>query len=461
MKLIEKFNNQNPILRAFFSDDNLTEKNLLTTKNALSEFLEQNLAYICLGERKAYDFESFKTTVETILKFNTRNFQIDSASFVTETILFETVVKTFVDQNEYMYGKGLYSAKTTKPPHQATLHLLVPRDYQEVANKSLILAELVNQARYFQAMPPNVCNSEWLAEQIAETFKNVKSSQFSIKILNKKQIEREKMGLFLSVNQGSAFEPRLVVLEYNGNPESQDKIALVGKGITFDAGGYNLKGSQHILGMKFDMSGAAICAAVLKGVVLEKPKINVVAILPLTDNKISSYAQTPDSIWTAMNGKTVEVNNTDAEGRLVLADAITYAIKKAKATEIVDVATLTGAIVVALGETYTGVWSTCNKRWKTFKKAACSQNELVWRMPFHNDFAKNIKKAAFADYKNTDLSGKGGSNAAAMFLKEFTENKPYLHLDIAGTGGTGEQPRGIMVKTLIAYLVARANSNEY
>ena len=197
-------------------------------------------------------------------------------------------------------------------------------------------------------------------------FKDVKSANVKVTVLNKKEIEQQKMSLFLSVNMGSGYEPRLVVIEYNGDPKSKEKIALVGKGITFDSGGYNLKGSQHILRMKFDMSGAAISAAVLKGVIEQKPKVNVVAVLPLTDNKISSFGQTPDSIWTSMSGKTVEVNNTDAEGRLILADAITYAIKKTNATEIIDIATLTGAIVIALGETYTGVWSTCCKRWEQF-----------------------------------------------------------------------------------------------
>ena len=454
MKLIDKLSADKITLKGFFSDDERAEiKTLLRTKNQVTEYLDQNLAFICLGKKNEFDLEGLKCTVNAVLKLNTRDFQIDSTTFVNDQVNLQTVINKFIDQDEYLNGTDLYSAKTVKKDPTTELAILVPADNQAEAKKTLAVAKLVNQARYFQATPPNICNSEWLADQFVQMFKDVKGSNVKVSVLNKKEIEQQKMGLFLSVNMGSGYEPRLVVIEYNGDPKSKEKIALVGKGITFDSGGYNLKGSQHILGMKFDMSGAAISAAVLKGVIQQKPKVNVVAVLPLTDNKISSFGQTPDSIWTSMSGKTVEVNNTDAEGRLILADAITYAIKKANATEIIDIATLTGAIVVALGETYTGVWSTCCKRWEQFQTAAQQQDELVWRMPFHKDFIKNIKDSKFADYKNTDLSGKGGSNSAAMFLKEFTEDKPYLHLDIAGTGGTGDMPRGIMVKTLIQYLV--------
>ena len=454
MKLIDKLSADKITLKGFFSDDERAEiKTLLRTKNQVTEYLDQNLAFICLGKKNEFDLEGLKCTVNAVLKLNTRDFQIDSTTFVNEQINLQTVINKFIDQDEYLNGSDLYSAKTVKKDPTTELAILVPADNEAEAKKTLAVAKLVNQARYFQATPPNICNSEWLADQFVQMFKDVKGSNVKVTVLNKKEIEQQKMGLFLSVNMGSGYEPRLVVIEYNGDPKSKEKIALVGKGITFDSGGYNLKGSQHILGMKFDMSGAAISAAVLKGIIQQKPKVNVVAVLPLTDNKISSFGQTPDSIWTSMSGKTVEVNNTDAEGRLILADAITYAIKKANATEIIDIATLTGAIVVALGETYTGVWSTCCKRWEQFQTAAQQQDELVWRMPFHKDFIKNIKDSKFADYKNTDLSGKGGSNSAAMFLKEFTEDKPYLHLDIAGTGGTGDMPRGIMVKTLIQYLV--------
>lgn len=452
MKIVNKENKTNFILKGFFEEEKLKFKNLLITKGSITEYVDKNMAYICLGSQKTYSIETLKEIVNKIVKLNTREYQIDAESFISGDVKLNDIVNKFVDINEYVYGENLYSAKTTKKAKQAKLSIIVTDSkVAKEAETTLKIAKLVNSARRLQATPPNICNSEWLAKEMQSMFKDTKSSSLKIKVLNKSEIEKEKMGLFLSVNKGSAYEPRLVVIEYNGNPKSKEKIALIGKGITFDSGGYNLKPSQAIQGMKYDMSGAAICASTMRGIVELKPKVNVCAVLPLTDNKISSNAQTPDSIWTSMNGKTVEVNNTDAEGRLILADAITYAIKKLNSTQIIDIATLTGAILVSLGTTFTGIWATDEKMFLKFQESANKQDELIWRMPFHNDFLINIKKSNFADYKNTDLSGKGGSISAAMFLKEFTENKKYIHLDIAGTAGDGENPRGIMVKTLIQF----------
>ncbi len=452
MKLISKETKNNFVLKGFFDETKLKKENILLSKLSLSEYPNDKESYIYLGSKKSFTKDDLKSVVNWIVKLNTRDFQIDAKSFTNDSISLEYVVEKFIDIDEYVNGDNLYSAKTTKQPKKANLTLIVEDSkISSKSNTTLKIAKLVNDARRFQATPPNICNSEWLATEFEKMFKSSKLSNLKIKVLKRSEIEKEKMGLFLSVNKGSAYEPRFVVIEYNGNLKSKEKIAFIGKGITFDSGGYNLKGSQHIKGMKFDMSGAAICAAAIKGVAELNAKVNVCALMPLTDNKISSNAQTPDSIWTSMSGKTVEVNNTDAEGRLILADAITYAIKKLNPTQIIDVATLTGAIIISLGTTYTGAWSTDDKAYEKLLNAANKQDELIWRMPFHNDFLKNIKSSNFADYKNTDLSGQGGSISAAMFLKEFTENVKYIHLDIAGSAGDGDNPRGTMVKTLIQF----------
>lgn len=455
MKIISKANNTNILLKGFFEEEKSKLKNPILVFGAITEYLNNNEAYIYLGSKKNYDQNQLIKAMKKIVTLNTRDFQINVSSFVTSNVSLSEVANTIVDLNEYENGENLYSAKTAKPSKKAKLSLIINDD--EVVNqlaKTTKIAQLVNEARRLQATPPNICNSEWLANEIKLMFtKELSNNKFKIRVLNRKDIEKEKMNLFLSVNKGSAYEPQLVVIEYNGNSSSKEKIALIGKGITFDSGGYNLKPSQHIKGMKFDMSGAAICAAAIKGIVELKAKANICAVLPLTDNKISSNAQTPDSIWTSMSGKTVEVNNTDAEGRLILADAITYAINHFDPTQIIDIATLTGAIIISLGTTFTGVWSTDDQLYDKFLNASVKQNELIWRMPFHNDFIKNIKASNFADYKNTDLSGKGGSISAAMFLKEFTENKKYIHLDIAGTAGDGDHPTGVMVKTLIQFVL--------
>ncbi len=205
-------------------------------------------------------------------------------------------------------------------------------------------------------MPPNICNSEFLAQKVAEDLEQYKN--LKVTVLKKKEIEELKMGLLLSVNKGSVYEPRVVVIEYNGDKDSSEKTVMIGKGITFDSGGYSLKPSRSMVSMKFDMSGSAIVAATMKAIAQLKPKKNVSAIMCITDNRVNGDASLPDSVWVAMNGKSVEINNTDAEGRLVMADGLVYGAKVLNATRLIDVATLTGAMVVALGQTYTGTWAT-------------------------------------------------------------------------------------------------------
>ncbi|WAM01821.1 M17 family metallopeptidase [Mycoplasmopsis felis] len=242
-----------------------------------------------------------------------------------------------------------------------------------------VLSDAVNYARNLQILPPNICNSEYLAETVLKDLSEYKNLKISV--LTKKEIQELGMGLLLSVNRGSMYEPRVVVIEYNGNPESSEKTVYVGKGITFDSGGYSLKPSRSLIGMKFDMSGSVFVASAMKAIAQLQPKTNVSAIMCITDNRVNGDSSLPDSVWKSMNGKTVEINNTDAEGRLVI-DGITYAVRNLKATRIVDVATLTGAILVALGSTYTGVWSTTEKGWEELSKAANEQHELVWRIAF-------------------------------------------------------------------------------
>ncbi|MDK2819249.1 MAG: leucyl aminopeptidase family protein [Mycoplasmataceae bacterium] len=449
MKLVNRESSKSFSLKGLFESSKIKENNLIKTKFAITEFGDKKIAYIFLGKDSEFNKCLLKSAAKKIINSETRDFEIDAKSFVAGKVTEEMVVNMFVDQWEYIKGEGLYSAKTTKKQKDIPLAIFSSNaKMKSVVQDALLLAKSVNLARKLQATPPNICNSEWLASEMSKTLKN-HGTKIKLKVLNKKEIEAEKMGLLLSVNAGSGYEARLVTAEYIGNPSSKNKTVYVGKGITFDTGGYNLKPSNAILGMKYDMSGAAICFAAFNRIIELSPKTNVAIVLPLTDNRISSKASLPDSIYTSMSGKTVEVNNTDAEGRLILADAITYAIKKFNPSRIVDIATLTGAMVVSLGSTFTGAWATTDNAWEDLQEASRKQNELVWRMPFHNDFLINIKKSNFADYKNTDLSGKGGSCSAAMFLKEFTENKEYIHLDIAGSSMDGEDPNGIMVKTLV------------
>ncbi|UUD35468.1 M17 family metallopeptidase [Mycoplasmopsis caviae] len=445
-KLVNKAT-KDVLLQATFKDAKKIEY-LIEKNNKITEYLNENKAYVYLGEKSKLDFNSLEIFFRTLSESAARNYCVDLASFTTETLSVADVVEAFT-RAIYFTRASLYNEKTEEKSKE---FLLVPfiekatKDVEERFQKSLILAEATNYARNLQVTPPNVCNSEYLAQQIVKDFSQYKN--LKITVLNKKQIEENKMGLLLSVNRGSMYEPRVVIIEYVGDPSSKEKTVLVGKGITFDSGGYSLKPSRSMLGMKFDMSGSVIVASTLKAIAQLKPKKNVSAIMCITDNRINGDASLPDSVWKAMNGKSVEINNTDAEGRLVMADGLVYAARKLNATRLVDVATLTGAILIALGHTYTGIWATSEKAWEDISKAAKNAHELVWRMPFDEAFSKNIKASKVADLKNTDLSGNGGSNSAAMFLKEFTDGIEYIHCDVAGTADINEVPQGVLVKTL-------------
>ncbi|WP_029608660.1 M17 family metallopeptidase [Mycoplasma simbae] len=449
--LINKINqnrSEDVLLRAHFKEDGSVE-HLIEKNNAVTEFLSKNEALVYLGEKDKLTFKTLVSLFGSLSKSLPRSYQFDVESFVTSKLSAAQVLEAYI-RGVYFEKAELYNEKTA-PKDKAEFKLEpykaeVDEDLTKAIEKAVILAEATNYARNLQVTPPNVLNSEKLAEIIAEDFKVY--DNLKVSVLNKKQIEELGMGLLLSVNRGSMYEARVVVIEYNGAPESQEKTVLVGKGITFDSGGYSLKPSRSMLGMKFDMSGSVIVAATLKAIAQLKPHKNFTAVMCITDNRVNGDASLPDSVWKSMNGKTVEINNTDAEGRLVMADGITYAVRNLKATRVIDVATLTGAIVVALGHTYTGVWATSEKAWEDISKAADSAQELVWRMPFDEAFGANIKKSVVADLKNTDLSGNAGSCSAAMFLKEFTEDVEYIHLDIAGTAEISEVPQGVMVKTL-------------
>ncbi len=424
-------------------------KEVLKEKNAITVFPTKQEAYIYLGSKTTYTTEILKGAIKKIVAENKRGFNVDASTFVGKNVKEEQVAKLFIEDVTFLTAIT-WNKKTGKDANKKAKEMILTNiskaESKAIAKESIILAEAQTFVRNAQNMAPNECTSTILADIYKKEFEEI--SNVTVKVLKKAEIEKLGMGLLLAVNMGSNDDARVVVMEYKGDKTSKEKTVMVGKGITFDAGGMNIKTGRNILGMKYDMSGSAVVVGAMKVISQFKPKANISIVAPLTDNKVSKTAGLPDSVWTSMNGKTVEINNTDAEGRLVLADGITYAIRKLKATRIIDIATLTGAVLSALGNTYTGVWTTEESDWKMVEKTANEQNELVWRMPFHSDFSRFIKNSNVADLKNTDLTGMGGSSSAAMFLKEFTEDVPYIHFDIAGTADIKGECMGPLVKTL-------------
>lgn len=427
------------------SEDELIEKK--NFKVSIDSKKNRLVAFIKKDEKVEYeDIEDLTNNLIKINRFNL-NINLDEWSKVLKGF-----TKFFVDRLLYL-THNVYTMKTEKD------NILLEYNFHttntELYNELMYLNDK-NEARNFaidlQDMPPNILNPVKFSNLINERLS--KYENLKINILNKTQIEKLNMGLILAVNAASTNDPCLVVVEYSGDPKSEEKIALVGKGITFDSGGYSLKNWKGMQMMKMDMSGAAIGCMTMELLAKYKPKINVIAIGCMTDNLIGGNGITEDAIVTSMNGKTVEIENTDCEGRLVLADGVTYAIRKGKATKIFTIATLTGNAQRALGIQFTAGFTNEQNWYNNFIKSSETSFERIWQMPLTRINKLNQLHTKVADIWNEAPNGNGGASNGAGFVREFVEEKPLIHLDIAGTaGGFQRHGTGIMLSTLADFLI--------
>jgi leucyl aminopeptidase len=328
-----------------------------------------------------------------------------------------------------------------------------PAAVDKAIEKGKIIAEAQNFARTLANEPSNLMTPVILAERAREMARN---AGLQFEALDENRMREMKMGALLSVAQGSAEPPRMIVMTYNppnaapGGPV----LGLVGKAVTFDTGGISIKPAADMDKMKFDMSGGAAMIGVMKALSQLKPAIKVIAVVPATENMPGGKAQKPGDVQTAMSGKTIEVLNTDAEGRLILADAITYA-QKLGCTHLVDAATLTGAIVVALSGVNSGVFGTDDAWTERVLASAKATGEKMWNMPMDDEYREMVK-GTIADIQNMSSGKGGGAITGAMFIREFTNDLPWVHLDIAGTAWYDDakawMPKGatgVGVRTLI------------
>ncbi len=310
---------------------------------------------------------------------------------------------------------------------------------QQGSDKGRVLAEATKLARDMVNEPANYMTPSHMAETAASLAKDY---GLELQVLEREQMQKLGMGALFGVTQGSRQPPKFIVLHYRGGDWAEIDLALVGKGITFDSGGISIKPSEGMQEMKGDMAGGAAVMAAITTIAQLKPKLNVVAIAPCTENLPGGEALKPGDVLTAMNGKTIEIISTDAEGRLILADALGYA-NKLGAKRIVDVATLTGACHVALGDDCSGVFGNNQALVDKLIAASVGAGELMWQLPLYEQ-AKEQLKSEVADIKN--VGGKwGGAITAAHFLAEFAGDTPWVHLDVAGTS-LSEKSRGYVVK---------------
>ena len=298
----------------------------------------------------------------------------------------------------------------------------------QTQSKFRALEEGVFYARDLVSEPGNILHPD----EYARRLKLLKKDGLKITVFDKKKLKKLGMYSLLGVGMGSVRGSYLVTLEWNGAKNKSKPFAFVGKGVTFDTGGYSLKPARFMEDMTYDMAGSAAVVGLMKTLALRKAKINAVGVVGLVENMVSGIAQRPGDIVKSYSGKTIEVLNTDAEGRLVLADALTYTEKKFKPKFIIDLATLTGAIIVSLGSEYAGLFSNDDKISKQVINAGEKVEEKLWRMPLHKNYDKLINSKN-ADVQNINYVGGAGSTTAAQFLQRFILNKtPWAHLDIAG-----------------------------
>jgi leucyl aminopeptidase len=342
------------------------------------------------------------------------------------------------------YAFDKYVTDKKKRRSLKSLELVSGRPSPSDLRKALAVCEGVNHARDLVNDNASVVTPAYLA---AEAKRIARSGRMRVTVLDEKAIDRQGLGLLKAVGQGSPFPARLVILEYNGAPKSRERTAVVGKGITFDSGGQNLKPSGGIETMRCDMAGAAAVLGLMKAVGAVRPKVNLLGVVAAAHNALDGRSYFPGDVYTSYSGKTVEISNTDAEGRLVLGDAIAYCNLKKKPTRIVDLATLTGGVLIALGPYVAGLVSNDDTLSKALFDAGERTRERLWRLPLYDEYRKAMDGDR-ADVQNLPKLKRGHASTitGAAFIEKFVDDTPWAHLDIAGVAFNPGEPRGEVPK---------------
>lgn len=442
----------------------LGEVSLLHT---LGQIPPERVLVVGLGERERFNLDRVRRAAAAALRF-LRKLGIKRAASILHGAGAGGIDRKLSAQAIAEGGiLGLYAFKKHKTvdpePGELEELLLVERDeshlpeVKEGIRLGSILAEAANFARDLVNEPANSLTPARMAEvakDLAEKY------ELEIEVLEREKMEELGMGALLGVAQGSRQPPKFIILSYRGDRNSGDALGLVGKGITFDSGGISIKPSEGMEEMKGDMAGGAAVLATLKALGELKPRINVTGLVPATENMPSGTALRPGDILKAMNGKTIEVISTDAEGRLILADALCYA-RRLSLSPVIDVATLTGACHVALGDVCSGAFGNDESLIAKLLELGEETGERLWQLPLYEEY-KEQNKSEVADIKNS--GGRwGGAITAAQFLAEFIEDTPWVHLDIAGTaflekerGYFSKGATGIPTRTLVKFVLDRA-----
>ena len=442
---IDKLSKTSSTNLAIFVEERVNTKLLANffSKNQIS-YIEQMLKKKTFEKKiNIFDLDIKKSIIFITLSKNS-NYQNLGANFYdflknnnlnNISILFESISNLNKNSvNNFLHGIklksyefNLYKSKIKK----YNLELNVVSNIKDI-KKSEIKYTAIESGIYFArdlvSEPPNVLYPKEYVNRLLK----LKKLGIKVTVYDEKKLHQLGMHSLLGVGRGSSKESFLVTLEWYGDKKNKNSpLSFVGKGVCFDTGGISLKPAKFMEEMKYDMAGSAVVAGLIKTLAIRKAKVNAVGVVGLVENMPGGNAQRPGDIVKAYNGKTIEVLNTDAEGRLVLADALSFTEKKFKPKFIIDLATLTGAIIIALGEEYAGLFSNSDDLAKKLYEAGEKVNEKVWRMPLHKNYDK-LMDSSIADIQNINYSGGAGSITAAQFLQRFVEKTPWAHLDIAG-----------------------------
>jgi leucyl aminopeptidase len=420
--------------------------------------------FVGLGKEKELNFEKLRESLGKLFK-EIKEAKLGEAAIYLDSFLTEPLDGLDVSHalseafalSTYQFDG--YKSKSNEPEKRLeniTVYAenLDEEDVEAALTVGYAFGKGTNSARTLVNIPGNLLTATDLANYANDL---AVKYDFEVEILEKVDIEKLGMGAFLAVNKGSEEPPKMIVLKYQGKDQWNDVIGLVGKGITFDTGGYSIKTKAGIVGMKTDMGGAAAVLGAMEIIGELKPEQNVVAVIPSTDNMISGGAFKPDDVITSMSGKTIEVLNTDAEGRLVLADAVTYA-KHHGAEYLVDVATLTGGVITALGLHTTGAMTNHEGLYEQVLEASMEAGEPMWQLPLFESEKERVRNSKVADLNNSPGS-EGHAIVAGAFIGEFAEGTPWVHLDIAGTATSAKDynlgpagATGVMTRTLALFV---------
>ena len=445
---LKKFDYENNnIINSFIKNNDFkAEKGEM--KNIFVNANIKNIVIIGLGEEEKYNLDVLSNIIGDISKRlrdnSTESFSIYLDSFNNGKFKEEEIAEK-ISLSGLM---GLYKFNEFKTKDkdkmkyikQITILTNSNKNFDKEIKYASIVADAVNKTRDLVNTPPNIATPEYIANYAKILAKN---SKIKFTVYDDKQIEKMKMGCIIGVAQGSINKPRLAVLEYFGSGSKEKPIAIVGKGVTFDSGGLNVKPYPYILNMKDDKGGAVAAIHIIEACARLNLPVNIVVVTPLCENMIDATSFRPDDILTAYNGMTVEIRNTDAEGRLILADALAYTAKL-KPKVIIDIATLTGASMIVLGYVGSPFLSTDENLSDKLRNASKNSLEKLWELPLWQEYEENIK-SDIADLKNIGDDGEAGVIIGATFLKNFVDEIPWAHIDI-GTTVWSKVDKGILTK---------------